>query len=210
MGGDHRLVVRDVQQTVAGLHGDLLSGQVAAHVVTVLEDADASGLIDATGYDPCALLGYLLGLHFAVDDLDMAPIGELEAADRGHVADPLVLPVVVVVPHPPVECLLGLLHRGEGGSSEELLAHRLVQPLDLPRGGRRVGGGEEVADPVVQADPVEQHIGRLSTELAGEDLAVVREDRSGTPWRESPSMRPSHTGRAVARETTLAMTQNLE
>jgi hypothetical protein len=33
---------------------------------------------------------------------------------------------------------------------------------------------------------------------------------SGTPWRDNPSIRASHTGRAVARETTVAITQNLE
>jgi len=33
---------------------------------------------------------------------------------------------------------------------------------------------------------------------------------SGTPWRNNPSIRASPTGRAVARGTTLAMTQNLE
>ena len=108
MGGDHHAVVRDVQQAVPGLHAHLLPGEVAAHVVAVLEDADAPGLIDPASDDPRPFLGYLLDLDLPVHDLDEPVLGKLEAADQGDVADGLVLPVVVVVGDPPVEVVLGL------------------------------------------------------------------------------------------------------
>ena len=55
-----------------------------------------------------------------------------------------------------------------------------MQALDLAGGGGRIGSGEEVSDPVVEADTVEQHIGGL-VGAAGEDLAVVSEDLLGDP-----------------------------
>ena len=36
-------------------------------------------------------------------------------------------------------------------------------------------------DPVLAADPIEQHLGVLQAEPAGEDLAVVGEDLLGNP-----------------------------
>ncbi len=51
-----------------------------------------------------------------------------------------------------------------------------MQTLDLSGGRRRIGGGEDVSDPVVEADAVEQHVGGLASQPAGEDLAVVGQD----------------------------------
>jgi hypothetical protein len=56
-----------------------------------------------------------------------------------------------------------------------------MQPLDLACRGRRVRLGEQVLDPVVGADPVEQDRARPLAEPRGEDLSVVREDLLGMP-----------------------------
>jgi hypothetical protein len=83
--------------------------------------------------------------------------GEGEPVGWWPVADALVGPGGVVVHHPGVQSLLGLLDGVEQLSVEELAAHRLVQPLDLAGGGRRVGRRQQVADAVVVAEAVEQH-----------------------------------------------------
>jgi hypothetical protein len=50
-----------------------------------------------------------------------------------------------------------------------------LEPLDLAHDLRTPGRREQVIDPVLAADPVEQHLGVLETEPPGEDLAVVGE-----------------------------------
>jgi len=57
---------------------------------------------------------------------------------------------------------------------EQLAAQRLVEPLDLPRRGRRARLSQPVGDAVVAADAVEQHLPALA-EPVGELLAVVRQ-----------------------------------
>ncbi len=54
----------------------------------------------------------------------------------------------------------------------------LVQPLHLPRGGRRPGRGQQVPDPVLDTDPVEQHLRARTVrpETTREDLPVVGQD----------------------------------
>jgi hypothetical protein len=52
--------------------------------------------------------------------------------DRRHIAQGLMLPLVVVVDDPDIESGLALLDRVEALLTEELLAHRLVQGLTLP------------------------------------------------------------------------------
>jgi hypothetical protein len=116
--------------------------------------------------------GVPLDRSIRIDDLGGGPRHELEAPDRWDVPDPLVLPLEVVVGDPSVERCLRVLDRSGPPPREKLGAHRLVQPLDLASGGRRVRGGEDMADAVSQADPVERHGGRLVGEPAGEDLAV--------------------------------------
>src|SRR2546421_11402062 len=52
--------------------------------------------------------------------------------------------------------------------------------LHLAGGGRRVGGGQQVAHAVLPADAVEEHVSRgVHAEVAGEDLAVVGEQVLG-------------------------------
>jgi hypothetical protein len=55
----------------------------------------------------------------------------------------MVLSLLVVVLDPDIESRLSLLDRLEAVLGEEPLAHGLVQALDLVRGGRRIGDGEE-------------------------------------------------------------------
>ena len=55
-----------------------------------------------------------------------------------------------------------------------------MEPLDLPRRGRRPRLGQPVDDAVVPADPVEQHLPALA-EPVGELLAIVSEDFPGHP-----------------------------
>ena len=55
-----------------------------------------------------------------------------------------------------------------------------MEPLDLPGRGRGPGLGQPVDDPVVPADPVEQHLPALA-EPVGELLAIVGEHFAGHP-----------------------------
>ena len=61
---------------------------------------------------------------------------------------------------------------------EELRTYRLVPPLHLPGGGRRSGCGQQMPDPVLGADPVEQHLraGASRPEPAGEDFPIVSQN----------------------------------
>ena len=99
---------------------------------------------------------------------------ELEAPDRGHVANRLMLPSrgCSRTTHRSSSACASAIE-AEAPAIEQFPAHRLVQPLDLARGGRRVRGGQEVADPVAQADPVEGHGSGPVGEPAREGLAVV-------------------------------------
>jgi hypothetical protein len=69
-----------------------------------------------------------------------------------------VRPVGVVVLAPGIQRRLQHLQAGEWAVViEQLELQRLVQPLDLPRGGRRGGPGEPMGDAVLPADPLKQH-----------------------------------------------------
>ena len=81
---------------------------------------------------------------------------------------------------------------------EELGPHRLVQPLHLPRRGRRVRRGQQVPDPVLRADPVEHHRPRTQPEPGREHLPVIGQDLLRHPVPGQRRTRASHTGRAVA------------
>jgi hypothetical protein len=48
----------------------------------------------------------------------------------------------------------------------------LLQLTDMDR----IRGGEDVANPVVQTDAIEEHVGGPSAKASGEDFAVVGED----------------------------------
>ena len=83
---------------------------------------------------------------------------------------------------------------------EELGPHRLVQPLHLPCRGRRVRLGQQVLDPVIGADPVEQDVGPgQGPNLAVNTLPLSVRICSGIPWRRSASAGArQEAGRAVA------------
>jgi hypothetical protein len=103
---------------------------------------------------------------------------EPEPVGRRAHAQALVRPLGVVVDDPAVE---GGLQLGDGGElalvpAEEPRPHRLVQPLHLARGGRRVRRGQQVPDPVLRADPIKAHRSRAQPEPGCEHLAVVSQD----------------------------------
>jgi hypothetical protein len=60
----------------------------------------------------------------------------------------------------------------EDPTGEELGSKGAMEPLDLAGGGRAPRGRQQVVDPVLAADPVEQDLGVGGPEPAGEDLAV--------------------------------------
>src|SRR3989442_14479795 len=66
--------------------------------------------------------------------------------------------------YPVIELRLGVFERGEAPIGEELLAERLVEPLNLAGRGRRSHGRVTVRDPVLAADPIDQHLDRLRTD----------------------------------------------
>ena len=111
---------------------------------------------------------------------------------------------------PGIELCLRARQIRKYSAGQELLAKRPVKELDLARGGRTPRGGEQMVDSVLPADPVEQHLGVLGAEAAGEDLAVVRQDLLGTPWRPIASAKCEHTARLVARTIRPVHTTNLE
>jgi hypothetical protein len=60
----------------------------------------------------------------------------------------------------------------------------------------------------MSADPLEQHLGRArSAESTGELFAVVTEHFLGNPYSAIAAINALHTARAVARGTTLAITE---
>jgi hypothetical protein len=67
-----------------------------------------------------------------------------------------------------------------------------------------------VGDAVLAADAVEQHLGRVRAEPAGEHLAVVREDLVGDPVALQGGDKTRQTLRALARSTSPAAPQNRE
>jgi hypothetical protein len=88
-----------------------------------------------------------------------------------------VRPVVVVLLPPLIDRGLSFLQGGERpGVIEELVLQGLMPAFDLAGRGGRVGPGEQLADAVAAADPLEQDLGRAGlAESSGELLAVVRE-----------------------------------
>ena len=60
---------------------------------------------------------------------------------------------------------------------EDVLAHRIrhirIDETHDRHAARQMGVGEDVVDPVLPADAVEQHLDRRLSEAPGENLAVV-------------------------------------
>jgi hypothetical protein len=91
----------------------------------------------------------------------------------------------VVVVHPSIQSLLQLRDRGVllVMLGKELRTDGFVPPLHLAGGGRRPGCGQQMPDPVLGANPVEQHLGRAARrpESPGEDFPIVSEDLLRNP-----------------------------
>ena len=81
---------------------------------------------------------------------------------------------------------------------EELGAHRLVPPLDLAGRGRRPRRGQQMPDPVLGADPVEQHRPGPGPNRPVNTLPLSVRICSGTPWAQRRQQRVTHRP-AVAR-----------
>ncbi len=54
-----------------------------------------------------------------------------------------------------------------------------MKALDLAGGSRRARGSEDVVDPVLAADAVEENLHRRLGKASGKDLAVVGQDLLG-------------------------------
>jgi hypothetical protein len=116
----------------------------------------------------------------------------------------------VVVRHPGVQGGLGLLDRVEQVPVEELAAHRLVQPLELAGGGRRVRRGEQWRMPLSWQTRSNSTGPGRGPNRAVTTLPLSVRIAWGTPWRANAARRASYTGWAVALGSSLASTQNRE
>jgi hypothetical protein len=85
-----------------------------------------------------------------------------------------------------------------------------VEAFDLAGGGRAADAGEPVGDALFAADAVEQDLGWVGAEAAGEDLAVVGEDFLGGAVVGQAAVKLRQTLRALARSMSPAATQNRE
>src|SRR5664280_2366972 len=118
------------------------------------------------------------GARADVERLGLHVHQSLRGYQAGSVSEGLVGSDGVVLHHPGVE---GSLSYFDGGMSTFVIDEKLVpvgpvEALDLAGRCRRVRGGQSVLDPVVVADPVEEHRSRSRAESGREDLAIVRED----------------------------------
>ena len=124
----------------------------------------------------------------------------------------LVGPLGVVVVDPLVQGLLGDRRasgtRGRSGTPRAGVRwNRSILPVVV---GDR-GCGEQVLDPVLPADPVEEHLDRRVVEPAGEHLAVVGQDLLGDPVACASPPPARHRPRWVrSRGISRAETQNRE
>jgi len=105
----------------------------------------------------------------------------VEAALRGGVGQRLVRTLRVVVANPLVQCLLCGLEVAEHLPGVELDSQGFVEALDLAGGGRRARLGEEVVDPVLPTNPVEEHLHRGLGEAPVNTLPLSVRTCAGTP-----------------------------
>src|SRR5260370_7151080 len=119
-------------------------------------------------------------------------VAGVEAALRGGVDQRLVRTLRVVVANPFVQCLLCCLQVAEHLPGVELDSKRLVETLDLPSGGRGARRREQVIDPVLATDAVEEHLDRRLGKAPSEDRfgcrppARIRLDPTGPSDRIRP------------------------
>src|SRR6202171_3307807 len=100
-------------------------------------------------------------------------VAGVEAALRGGVGQRLVRTLRVVVVDPFVQRLLCCLQVAEHLPGVALDSEGLVEALDLAGGGRRVRRREQVVDPVLATDAVEEDLDRRLGKAPGEELSVV-------------------------------------
>ena len=101
MRRDHDAVVADVEQ--ACFDGDGLLGEEASDVVAMVQDRDTSFVVDPVSHELLHRFDLRFGFDLAVDDFQRRRGCELEASDRRDVADPLVLPLDVLLDHPRIQ-----------------------------------------------------------------------------------------------------------
>src|SRR6266498_1836106 len=135
----------------------------------------------------------------------------VEPLGRGLPVECLVRPAMGVVVHPRVDDLLGDLDAGQRPDRvEQLGLQRLVEPLHLPRRGRRAHRGQPLGDPVLPQDPLEQHLGRARlAEPTSELRAVVgqqllRHARAPQRRHQRPAHRPASRPRQHRRTDAVA------
>ncbi|TWG07568.1 hypothetical protein FHU35_11185 [Saccharopolyspora dendranthemae] len=121
--------------------------------------------------------------------------GGSEDLGRGGHVQRLMRPLSVVFPPPFLHRLPGMLHIGERALvGEQFILDAAVPTLDLARRGGRADLGQQMRDPVVPGDPVEQHLRRARTPVfPGELFAVVGQDLLWHPvGLQRRHQRPAH------------------
>ncbi|SLB43281.1 Uncharacterised protein [Mycobacteroides abscessus subsp. massiliense] len=89
----------------------------------------------------------------------------------------LMRPNSVVGMHPCVQCLLRHLQvRERLNLRKEFSAQTAVKPLDLARRRRGAWRGQQVLDPLLTADRIEEHLHRRMVEPPGEHPAVISQN----------------------------------
>jgi len=106
--------------------------------------------------------------------------GTESALGRG-IGQRLVRTLRVVVADPFVQCLLCSLQVAEHLPGVELDSKRLMEALDLARRGRRARLREQVVDPVLTADAVEEHVHRGPVKRPVKTLPLSVSTCAGTP-----------------------------
>src|SRR5262249_14751541 len=177
VAGDEYTAMADLYESSVDGDFDDFAGQPPGRQVVVGGGADAAVDADPTGDCRRQRLTHRGGLYCWLDDLELrAGAGQPEPFDGGSVTEGLVVALGVVFLDPGVQTSLGFVDGGEGVEVAELAQHRLVEPVHPACRGRRVGGGQQVTDAVVVADPVERHRTGAGPEAGREHLAVVRQD----------------------------------
>ncbi len=162
----HTLMVnRD--EPVSDGHLDGLTRQPHPNRIELARETDLAGLSNPTGGD------WFVCWHGRIDRVRGC---ETEPFPRHHITNALMAPLVVVLMHPRIELGLRVSDRLEYLAVQELASHRLVPPLDLAGRSRRTRRRQNVLDPVLATDPVEQHLTSAWPEPASEHFAVIRQD----------------------------------
>jgi hypothetical protein len=144
-----------------------------------------------------------------VDTPDRARIVPPEVYGCGH-AERLVGRQRVVDGDVAIQGELHLRDGGEASRHEQLVAKGPVESLHLAGRGGRADRGEQVADPVLAADAIEQDLPARAAVPPVNTRPLSVNNAWGTPWARSACAKASQTGRAVAWGMARASTQNRE